>query len=66
MVVSVRDSFVAAKGCYFLSFDYSQLEIRLMAHFSHDARLTDILKKGGDIFKAMASHWLDKAENLVK
>ena len=42
----LRDALVAAPGCVFLAVDYSQLEIRLLAHFSGDVGLRAILCHG--------------------
>ena len=58
--VSIRDSFEASSGCLLLSADYSQLEVRLMTHFSQDPLLLSIFRKGGDVFKSLASAWLNK------
>ena len=44
---SVRDSFIAAPGYVLLSVDYSNIELRMMAHFSNDPTLVDLFKKQG-------------------
>lgn len=51
----LRDAFIPFAGSLLLSADYSQLELRLLAHFSRDEHLCAILKKGGDLFKDMAA-----------
>jgi DNA polymerase-1 len=52
----IRKSFVSrGEGFQFLSADYSQVELRLMAHFSQDAHLIDAFNKGEDIHAATAS-----------
>jgi DNA polymerase-1 len=51
----IRAAFVAAPGFRLLSADYSQIELRLMAHFSEDALLTDAYKTGRDIHTLTAS-----------
>ena len=63
--INWRSVFVAAPGCVLLAADYSQLEIRLMAHFSRDVGMTEILQRGGDVFKYIASTWLDKQPEHV-
>eukprot|EP01102_Stenamoeba_stenopodia_P007191 TRINITY_DN2006_c0_g1_i7.p1 TRINITY_DN2006_c0_g1~~TRINITY_DN2006_c0_g1_i7.p1 ORF type:complete len:123 (-),score=7.39 TRINITY_DN2006_c0_g1_i7:354-722(-) len=48
--LSMRDAFVPS---LLFSADYSQIEVRLMAHFSHDKLLLEILNTGGDVFRAI-------------
>jgi len=45
----IRAAFVADKGNVLLSADYSQIELRLLAHFSEDAILVDAFRRGEDI-----------------
>ena len=49
---SVREAFVAREGYKLVSIDYSQIELRLLAHFSQDAALLDAFKEGTDIHLA--------------
>jgi len=51
----IRAAFVAAPGFRLLSADYSQIELRLMAHFSEDPLLVDAYKTGRDIHTLTAS-----------
>lgn len=51
----IRQAFIADAGNALLSIDYSQIELRLMAHFSGDARLQDAFRKGLDIHQATAA-----------
>lgn len=45
----VREAFVATEGYDFLSVDYSQMELRVLAHFTNDANLIDAFAHGRDI-----------------
>jgi DNA polymerase-1 len=51
----VRRAFVAADGHKLLSADYSQIELRLMAHLSGDAALCEVYRRGGDIHAETAA-----------
>lgn len=51
----VRKCFVAKKGCKIVSADYSQVELRLMAHFSQDEHLLQAFRNGEDIHAATAA-----------
>lgn len=52
---AIRAAFIPEEGCTFLSADYSQIELRLMAHFSQDPHLIDAFVKGQDIHQATAA-----------
>ena len=41
-------------GGVLLAADYSQLELRIIAHLSRDSKLTRVLNAGGDVFKTIA------------
>ncbi|WP_062261095.1 DNA polymerase I [Endozoicomonas arenosclerae] len=51
----VRQAFVAPEGYQLIAADYSQIELRIMAHLSDDAGLLDAFAKGLDIHKATAA-----------
>jgi DNA polymerase-1 len=51
----VREAFVAAPGCVLVSADYSQIELRIMAHISGDEALIHAFNEGLDIHSATAS-----------
>lgn len=51
----IRDAFIAPAGCQILSADYSQIELRIMAHISGDPGLLKAFHDGLDIHKATAS-----------
>lgn len=56
----IREAFIAPKGRVILAADYSQIELRLMAHFSGDERLIDAFHRGLDIHTATASEIMNK------
>lgn len=51
----IRRGFVPKKGWLFLAADYSQIELRLLAHLSNDPAFVDAFKSGGDIHRQTAS-----------
>jgi DNA polymerase-1 len=51
----IRKAFVPAEGHIFFSADYSQIELRLMAHLSRDKSMTDDFLSGNDIHAATAA-----------
>ena len=51
----IREAVIPDEGCVFLSADYSQIELRLMAHFSQDEHLLAAFRNGQDIHAATAA-----------
>ncbi len=51
----IKSAFVASDGAVLLSCDYSQIELRLLAHFSGDEKLIDAFRRGDDIHTQTAS-----------
>ena len=65
--VSLRKAFIASEGCLIIAADYSQLELRILAHLSQDEKLLRILgPQNPDVFKAMASKWKKKPLEAVE
>eukprot|EP00026_Physarum_polycephalum_P001131 Phypoly_transcript_01132.p1 GENE.Phypoly_transcript_01132~~Phypoly_transcript_01132.p1 ORF type:complete len:1152 (+),score=225.98 Phypoly_transcript_01132:71-3526(+) len=56
----VRDSFCAASGWVLIGADYSQIELRVLAHISRDPTLLSFFGEGVDVLKMVASHWMGK------
>ena len=52
---AVREAFVAESGNVIISADYSQIELRIMAHLSQDKGLLDAFARGEDIHRATAA-----------
>lgn len=51
----IRNGFVASKGTKLVAFDYSQIELRILAILSNDEKMTEIFKEGKDIHAGVAS-----------
>ncbi len=63
---SVREAFVAKEGYRLVSIDYSQIELRLLAHFSKDAALMEAFRNGTDIHMATAVKLFGEEEAKAK
>ena len=51
----IRKAFIPEEGCLFFSADYSQIELRVMAHLSGDENMIEAFKEGYDIHAATAA-----------
>lgn len=51
----IRRAFVASPGCRFFSADYSQIELRIMAHVSGDVNMIEAFNSGADVHTATAA-----------
>ena len=51
----IREAFIPADGCKLLSADYSQIELRIMAHIAEDENLLTSFKEGKDVHQATAA-----------
>ena len=61
----IREAFVADAGWQLLAVDYSQIELRLMAHFSEDPILIEAFQRGEDIHRITAAQVWDLDEAAV-
>ncbi|HSO34704.1 MAG TPA: DNA polymerase, partial [Labilithrix sp.] len=52
---AIRRAFVAAEGMKLVAADYSQIELRILAHLSGDEALIDVFRRGEDIHRATAA-----------
>jgi DNA polymerase I len=63
----IRDAFVAEKGKKLVSFDYSQIELRLAAMLSEDPKLLEIFRNGEDVHAGVAMRVFGvKADDVTK
>lgn len=61
----IRKAFVAAPGSLFLTSDYSQIELRVLAHMAEDPGLIEAFRVGDDIHRHTASRVFDVLPELV-
>ncbi len=61
----IREAFVPDEGNVLLSADYSQIELRLLAHFSDDESLIEAFRTGSDIHSRTAAEIFGVTEDLV-
>ncbi len=61
----IRKCFIADEGCKWFSADYSQIELRIMAHLSGDENMIEAFREGFDIHRATASKiWKERIEDV--
>ena len=62
----IRKCFIPEPGCKFFSADYSQIELRIMAHLSGDENMIEAFRSGFDIHKATAAKiWKEQMEDVT-
>lgn len=61
----IRRAFIAEEGNVLLAADYSQIELRILAHICQDTGLIDAFHRGADIHRATAARVFNVAEELV-
>ena len=52
----IRKAFIPEPGCLFFSADYSQIELRVMAHLSDDKNMIEVFQEGKDLHAATAAN----------
>ena len=52
----IRKAFIPETGCLFFSADYSQIELRVMAHLSQDPQMIEVFREGKDLHAATAAN----------
>ncbi|HAS84718.1 MAG TPA: hypothetical protein DCS23_01425 [Candidatus Yonathbacteria bacterium] len=62
---AIRNAFVAPKGSTLLAFDYSQIEMRVLAALSQDEHLMEVFRVGTDVHTSVASRVFKVAEKDV-
>jgi DNA polymerase I len=61
----IRSAFIAADGCTLLTADYSQIDLRVLAHYSEDRELLTAFRDGQDIHRRTAAEIFFVAPELV-
>jgi DNA polymerase-1 len=61
----VREAFIAPDGCSIVSADYSQIELRIMAHLSQDENLLKAFREGADVHRHTASEIFGVAQDEI-
>jgi len=62
----IREAFICPEGAMLVSADYSQIELRILAHLSGDRNLVEAFRSGEDIHKRTAREVLDAHEHPVE
>ena len=61
----IRKAFIPEPGCLFFSADYSQIELRVMAHLSKDENMVEVFREGKDLHAATAANIYKKSIDEV-
>ena len=62
----IRKCFIPEPGCLFFSADYSQIELRIMAHLSRDENMIEAFREGFDIHRATAAKiWHESMDDVT-
>lgn len=61
----IRKGFIAEEGCVLFSADYSQVELRVLAHYSEDKAFTEAFERGDDVHALTAADILGVERNRV-
>ena len=62
----IRKCFIPEEGCLFFSADYSQIELRIMAHLSEDENMMEAFLEGHDIHRATAAKiWHEEIDKVT-
>lgn len=62
----IRKCFIPEEGCLFFSADYSQIELRIMAHLAEDENMMEAFREGHDIHRATAAKiWHVDIDNVT-
>ena len=62
----IRKCFIPEPGCLFFSADYSQIELRIMAHLSGDENMIEAFREGFDIHRATAAKiWHEEIDKVT-
>ena len=61
----VRKAFVASEGCVLVSADYSQIELRMLAHMAQEAKMQEAFNQGADIHTRTAAQIFEVDEEVV-
>lgn len=62
----LKEAFIASKGCSFISLDYSQIELRMLAHFSNDKNLLEAFLNDEDIHARTAKEIFKEVDSLKR
>jgi len=65
MGAAIRDAFIAPEGSTLLAFDYSQIEMRVLAALSEDEHLMEVFRTGTDVHTSVASRVFKVPEKEV-